>query len=104
MKVHVNTDGSMDFDVQCESDLALLRKATAKENGKAENSTVASLNVLQYETWSWLVEHDNEQGVHYMTYAREKNMNESTANNRLARLVRMNAAEALGGGRFRAKC
>lgn len=103
MKVHVNTDGTLDFDVQTADDIKLLREATTNGHSTEPPMTVA-LNEIQYEAWTFLVENDNEFGVHFLRYAEAKGISEKAAQQRLRTLMEMGYAKRVARGKYRAEC
>lgn len=103
MKVHVNPDGTMDFDVQSADDIKLLREATTNGHNAEAPKTMA-LNEIQYEAWTFLVENDNEFGVHFMRYAEAKEITDKAAHYRLKTLVNMGYAKRVARGKYRAEC
>lgn len=109
MKVHVNKDGSFELDLNNGDDLSKAAKfireiqAVPPQQGK-QNEGGTDLNALQYESWTWLIENDNEYGVHFTAMARTMRITEKAASQRLARLATMGYAERVGAGKYRAKC
>jgi len=59
------------------------------------------LNSLQYETWSFLVDNDCQNGIHVNAVARHLGISDSAASTRLRRLVSMGYAVRLSTGYYR---
>jgi hypothetical protein len=126
MKIHVNTDGTFDVDLNGTDNLAEAAKfireiqrthqnspepeveepviEAPKKTGKRGKVFGSDLNSLQYNTWTWLIEHDTEAGVHFTAMARDMEITEKAATQRLARLAVLGYAERVGAGKYRAKC
>jgi hypothetical protein len=87
MKIKVNTDGSFELDTNGDSHEALKFIRELQSNKPVEDKIDTSeLNQTDYETWTYLVEHDSERGVHYQAFARAMGITDKIAHNRLYRL------------------
>lgn len=110
MKLHVNKDGSFDLDITENDDLAKAAKfireiqEQPEEFTPEENLGGSDLNKLQYETWTWLIENDRNNGVHHSAMARFMGITEKAASQRLMTLRRLGYAKRVGAGKYRAIC
>lgn len=109
MKLHVNKDGSFDLDLNGTDDLNKAAKFIREiQNTPSPQDSSHDggndLNGLQYAAWTWLIENDNEHGVHFTAMARAMRITEKAASQRCTRLMNMGYAERVGAGKYRAKC
>lgn len=106
MKVQLNDDGSMEFDVQCEDDIILLKKITEKKDEKQirkdDLNAVGAMNKWEYETYCYLVDHDCEEGVAIDAMHRALDITNGAAYTRCATLVKRGHAKRVGRGRYKA--
>lgn len=87
MKVRINKDGSMEFDVNnVEEAAALVRiaagaaePAAAKEKKTKPAKNAPELNEIQFKTWSYLVDNDSDTGVHISAIARHLGIKKDNA-------------------------
>lgn len=108
MKIHVNTDGSFDLDVnedETKNAAKMIHELTTNTNGNGQTATnPVSLNQLQYEAWNWMVDNDSEDGIHFSAMARGLEITEKAAHQRMTRLAAKDFAYRCGErGRYRAK-
>lgn len=112
MKVRINADGSMEFDVDNVADAAaVIRLATNKVEGiDAEDPVIqvaprrnaAELNAAQFKVWSYLVDNDSEIGVHIAAVARHVGIKKDNSSWWCQTLVRMGYAKRVSRGYYRA--
>jgi len=108
MKLHVNKDGSFDLDLDAKEDLGkaakLIREIQNIPTQETRDEGGRDLNGVQYAAWTWLIENDQDRGVHYTAMARDMSLTEKAASQRIMTLVRLGYAERVGSGTYRAKC
>lgn len=90
------------YEILTAADMKLFKEMTAT-NGNGSSST-SCLNDTQYHAYSFLVDNDNDNGVHYKRYAESAGLSAEAANERLHRLVELGCATKnnLAAGKFRA--
>lgn len=124
MKVRINPDGSMEFDVDSVEDAAaLVRVATGRRRGRSsravsketptaklplevplkveDNRNNPELNTMQFKVWSYLVDNDSDNGVHIAAVARHIGIKKDNASWWCQTLVKLGYAKRVLRGYYR---
>lgn len=114
MKVHINSDGTVELDVvDGESHAAIelidalqARRRTsiqlADEVRESRAGETANLTASLYRTWEFLVNNDNPDGVHISAVARAFACGNIAATDRLKALLKQGNAKRVRRGYYRA--
>ena len=112
MKVRVNPDGSMEFDVNDVSEISALVSSgflsgipTGQQNHNGEPRRRANdspLNPMQYKTWSYLVDNEAPSGIHIGEIARHLGVKRDNASWWCQTLTHAGLAERVTRGYYRA--
>jgi hypothetical protein len=122
MKLRINSDGSMEFDVDSLVDAVALAQAargTAPvqqqiieqesdrptqlgNNFTRSHPGAADMNDVSYKTWVFLVDNDNEVGVHLSAVGRHFGITPSAAQARCTKLMHLGHAKRVRTGYYRA--
>jgi hypothetical protein len=98
--VAANGDISIDTNGTNPKEVVALLNEFTKNQGL--NNQQPSLNDLQYETWEYLVENDCKRGVAVAGLARDKDVTNGTASQRMITLARGGHAYRVSSGHYRA--
>jgi hypothetical protein len=99
MKIHA-PDGSI-IEVGNKEDLELYKLLTASPD-IIDNGHTTSMNKLQYETYSYVVDNDCEEGIAIDALARHFGIKPGAAGQRLQTMARAGHLKRISQGRYRA--
>lgn len=106
MKVRINADGSMEFDVDSVADAAaVIRLATNKDEPEPEvepGRNAPELNTTQFAVWSYLIDNDCETGIHIAAIGRAMGIKKDNSSWWCQTLLRMGYAKRISRGYYRA--
>ena len=108
MKVRINPDGSMEFDVDNVADAVALvgmatpRRKTSRRRRAPRADKATELNEIQLKTWSYLVDNDTETGVHLSDIARHLGIKKDNACWWCQTLLKAGYAQRVSRGYYRA--
>jgi hypothetical protein len=119
MKINYANDGTISVEIAAGDDeskairiITAVRSATQQgiihapatpRPVKRRRRKIESLNATQYSMWSYLVDNDCENGIHYTSAAAHFGLGGHTAGQRLSRLARSGLAYRVRQGWYRAE-
>jgi hypothetical protein len=114
MKVHINSDGTVELDVVDGESHAAIELIDALQARRRESIQLAddvresragetvNLTAALYRTWEFLVNNDCPSGVHISAVARAFAITDASASSRLKDLLKQGNAKRIRRGYYRA--